>query len=175
MWPKPLTACCTARPTYYRHQPERLWNQPDAEYRESGVSNGLQGGNPYAAGNPIRQRAGGLAQPESEQVSIPRTTASAPRLSPFIFFDPHNRPGRVFTWSIGVQREVMKNLVVEVSYVGNRGAYFPAPYLDQIASNSLTPQCLLSQFGINMNSNAANNCTSPGVGCQTDRQLLLDL
>jgi hypothetical protein len=41
---------------------------------------------------------------------------------------------------------------MEVSYVGNRGAYFPAPDMDQIASDSLTPALLMSQFGINMNS-----------------------
>ena len=71
--------------------------------------------------------------------------------SPFVFFDPQNRPGRTFTWSIGVQREVIRNLVVEASYVGNRGNWFPAPNMDQIASNSLTPALLLSQFGININ------------------------
>ena len=68
-----------------------------------------------------------------------------------IFIDPHNRPGRVFTWSIGVQREVMRNLVVEVSYVGNRGAYFPAPNMNQISSNALTPDILKNAWGIDMN------------------------
>ncbi len=64
----------------------------------------------------------------------------------------------------------MKNLVVEVSYVGNRGAYFPAPNLDQIASNSLTPAGLQSQWGLNFNSAAdralltdpISNPTGPG-------------
>ena len=45
----------------------------------------------------------------------------------------------------------MRNLVVEVSYVGNRGAYFPAPNMNQIASNALTPDLLKSAFGIDMN------------------------
>jgi hypothetical protein len=72
--------------------------------------------------------------------------------SPFVFFDPNNRPGRTVTWSLGVQHELMKSLVAEISYVGNRGNFFPAPNMDQIASNSLTPALLLSQFGINMNS-----------------------
>jgi hypothetical protein len=138
------------------------------------AQNGLQGGNPYAAGNPYGNAP--VVWPNLDQNKYPfSNNGIRSPASPFIFFDPHNRPGRVFTWSIGIQREVMKGLVVEVSYVGNRGAYFPAPYLDQIASNSLTPQGLLSGAGIDMNSNVANNCTSPGVGCQTDRQLLLDL
>lgn len=33
------------------------------------------------------------------------------------------RPGRQFQWSIGVQREINRNLVVDLSYVGNRQAW----------------------------------------------------
>ena len=66
--------------------------------------------------------------------------------TPAIFIDPHNRPGRVFTWSIGVQREVMRDLVVEISYVGNRGAYFPAPHMNQIAQNTVTPAFLKARI-----------------------------
>lgn len=33
------------------------------------------------------------------------------------------KPARIFTWSIGFQREVSKDVVVEAAYVGNRGAY----------------------------------------------------
>ena len=62
-----------------------------------------------------------------------------------VFFDPNNRPARIFTWSIGVQREVIKNLLVEVSYVGNRGAYFTAPWADQMTENALTPAGLLAK------------------------------
>jgi hypothetical protein len=47
---------------------------------------------------------------------------------------------------------------VEVSYVGNRGAYFPAPNMDQIASNSLTPAQLASQYGIDF-----TNATDRGL------------
>ena len=36
------------------------------------------------------------------------------------------RPSRIFQWSIGIQRELANNLVVEASYVGNRGAWFQA-------------------------------------------------
>ena len=37
--------------------------------------------------------------------------------------------------------------MVEVAYVGNRGAYFPAPNMDQIAANTVTPASLKSQWG----------------------------
>ena len=33
------------------------------------------------------------------------------------------RPGRQFQWSIGVQREINRNLVVDLAYVGNRQAW----------------------------------------------------
>ncbi|HEY6339947.1 MAG TPA: TonB-dependent receptor [Bryobacteraceae bacterium] len=115
------------------------------------AKNGLQGGNPYAAGNPYGNVP--IVWPNLNQNKYPvfNNGIGAPG-SPFVFFDPHNRPGRAITWSLGVQRELRRNLVVEVSYVGNRGAYFPAPNMDQIASNSLTPAYLQSAYGINMNS-----------------------
>jgi hypothetical protein len=114
--------------------------------------NGLQGGNPYAAGNPYGNVP--VIWPNLNQNKYPifNNGIGAPTSSlPFIFFDPHNRPGRVLTISVGLQRQLSRDLVVEVDYVGNRGAYFPAPNLAQIASNSLTPQGLLSQFGLDMN------------------------
>ena len=115
--------------------------------------NGLQGGNPYAPGNPYGNAP--VVWPNLDQNKYPfSNNGIRSPASPFVFFDPHNRPGRVETWSIGVQREITREIVAEVSYVGNRGAYFPAPEMDQIASNSLTPALLQSQFGINMNSAA---------------------
>jgi len=117
------------------------------------AQNGLQGGNPYAPGNPFGNAPVVWPNLNQYKYPIPNNGILAPTASlPFVFFDPHNRPGRILTWSIGVQRELMKNLAAEVSFVGNRGAYFPAPNMDQIASNSLTPAGLLAQYGINMNS-----------------------
>ena len=145
---------------YYQINPNGYGISP-LQNTANPASNGLQGGNAYAAGNPFGNVP--VVWPNLNQSKYPiLNNGIAAPFSPFIFFDPHNRPGRVFTWSLGVQREVMKNLVVEVSYVGNRGAYFPAPYLDQIASNSQTPALLQSQFGINMNSAADRaELTSP--------------
>src|SRR5262249_12650507 len=34
------------------------------------------------------------------------------------------RPSRVNQWTIGIQREIGRNLVVEAAYVGNCGAWF---------------------------------------------------
>src|SRR6185295_13496965 len=79
-------------------------------------------------------------------------------ISPTIYIDPHNRPGRVFTWSLAVQRELTKDLVVEIAYVGNRSAYFPAPQMSQIAQNTVTPDSLKALWGIDM-----NNATDRGL------------
>jgi hypothetical protein len=62
------------------------------------------------------------------------------------------RPPRMNQWSIGVQREIVRDLAVEANYVGNRGAWFEANSL--IDLNALTPERLRS-FGLDIN-NAAD-------------------
>lgn len=43
------------------------------------------------------------------------------------FIDPNaGRPPRQWQWSVGLQREVTRDLVVEASYVANRGVWWPA-------------------------------------------------
>lgn len=47
-----------------------------------------------------------------------------------VFLDPNaGRPARQYQWSVGLQRELTRNLVVEASYVANRGFWWPAPAL----------------------------------------------
>jgi len=115
--------------------------------------NGLQGGNAYAPGNPWGNAPVVWPNLNQDKYPIYNNGIGAPT-TPAIFIDPHNRPGRVFTWSIGVQRAVTQNLVVELSYVGNRGAYFPAPNMNQIASNALTPEFLKSAYGLDISNPA---------------------
>jgi hypothetical protein len=121
------------------------------------ASNGLQGGNAYAAGNPFGNAP--VVWPNLDQNKYPvyNNGIGAPS-TPAIFLDPHNRPGRILTWSIGVQRELRRDLVAEISYVGNRGAYFPAPLMDQIAQNTVTPDSLKSLYGLDM-----TNATDRGL------------
>jgi len=69
--------------------------------------------------------------------------------APPALIDPNGgRPPRVNQWSIGLQRELVKDLLVEAAYVGNRGAYFQANSLVDI--NALTPQRIQS-FGLDIN------------------------
>jgi len=58
------------------------------------------------------------------------------------------RPARQLQWSIGVQREVMRDLVVEATYVGNRGVWWNSGGL--ICPNCLTP-AQLAKSGLDLN------------------------
>ncbi len=64
---------------------------------------------------------------------------------PFITIAKTGRLPRVFQWSIGFQREILPNLMVDANYVGNRGAWFTAPLLDTQSFNGLT-QSRLSEL-----------------------------
>ena len=44
-----------------------------------------------------------------------------PRNSPEVTINPHLSPDRVHEWSLGIQRNVIKDAAVEVRYVGNHG------------------------------------------------------
>src|SRR6185369_17902063 len=57
--------------------------------------------------------------------------------SPFISLDEDARPPRIFQYDLTVQRELARNLVLEVAYVGNRGAWFTAPALNTNNFNAL--------------------------------------
>ncbi len=62
------------------------------------------------------------------------------------------RPARQMQWSVGFEREILQDLALDVSYVGNRGAWWLSTVLDNY--NALTPQ-ILSAAGLDIN-NAAD-------------------
>jgi Carboxypeptidase regulatory-like domain len=71
------------------------------------------------------------------------TQACIPPQEPFITIEKSSgRLPRIFQWSIGFQQEIAPNLIVDASYVGNRGAWFTAPLLDNQAFNGLTQNIL---------------------------------
>ena len=53
-----------------------------------------------------------------------------------------------------MQREVLRNLVFEATYVGNRGVWFTAPELNATSYNALQPSDL-TRYGLDIN-NAAD-------------------
>lgn len=113
----------------------------------------LKYGNPFAPGNPFGnaplkwpnfaplypfQVAPGYAPPESPFIAVDRNAGRLPRIT---------------QWSIGMQREVARGLVVEAYYVGNRGAWFTAPLLETYSYNALTP-AMISAAGLNPTSSS---------------------
>ena len=110
----------------------------------------LTDGNPYAAGNRFGNPT--LFWPDFRP-NYPSEVAPGvrPPQSPFIDIDRNaGRPPRIFQWSIGIQRELTANLVVEASYVGNRGVWWVAPLLATQNYNALTPDFLKNTYQLDM-------------------------
>jgi hypothetical protein len=81
------------------------------------------------------------------QYPFPGTVTAPP-----LVVDPNaGRPARTYQWSLGVQREIIRDLVVEATYVGNRGIWWQAP--SQLNYNAISPQTL-AHYGLNINSAA---------------------
>jgi hypothetical protein len=124
---------------------------------ESQTSWKVGANNPYyspAYGNPAGLLRNGMPTPPSWPIysaglyPLPGTLSAPP-----VAIDRNaGRPPRQLQWSIGIQREIFANLVVEASYVGNRGAWWEAN--DLINVNALTAQRIAS-FGLDVN-NAAD-------------------
>jgi hypothetical protein len=57
--------------------------------------------------------------------------------------DTTGRPPRINQWSISLQREIFKDLVVEAAYVGNRASHIASGNVVQL--NALTPQMLAAK------------------------------
>jgi hypothetical protein len=72
---------------------------------------------------------------------------------PPIYVDPNaGRPARQYEWSLGVQREIVRDLVVEAAYVGNRGIWWPAGLLANYNANTADS---LKAYGLDI-TNAAD-------------------
>jgi hypothetical protein len=122
---------------------------PPAAYGAS--AGNLEYGDPYGPGN----RGGNPVVHWPNFTPLFPTPASLnplviPPSSPFVSIAPNTgRLPRTFQWSIGLQREIAPNLVVEAAYVGNRGAWWAAPLLAGLNYNAFTPQQLLA-YGLNV-------------------------
>ncbi len=75
--------------------------------------------------------------------------------------DPNGgRPPRINQWSISIQREISKNLVIEGAYVGNRSAWVTANGL--VSYNAVPPQ-VLKNLGIDMTSATDRNLLTSSI------------
>ncbi|MCU1335988.1 MAG: hypothetical protein JWO19_1569 [Bryobacterales bacterium] len=110
----------------------------------------MKDGNPYAPGNRFGNTP--VAWPDFRPLfPFPAAPGVIPPSSPFVSIAPNaGRLPRIFQWSVGFQREIMRDLAVDVSYVGNRSAWFVAPLLAPLNYNALTPEGLKSRYGIDV-------------------------
>jgi hypothetical protein len=104
------------------------------------------------------QAPGALPQPvwpnfNSGQTPLPGQTTG---FNGFTAYDRNaSRPPRQNQWSIGVQREITNNLVIEASYVGNRGVWWtsnaPLNLLNQVSPAAF------AAYGLNPYTNPSDN------------------
>lgn len=119
----------------------------------AGIVNANTVGSP-GLGAPAMTLAGGI--PASAEPAWPVFSPGVAPLSPsgnqafpsgVVLLDPNaGRPPRQNQWSIGLQREITRNIVAEASYVGNRGVWWQAPSLEDV--NAVTP-AILAAHGLN--------------------------
>jgi hypothetical protein len=142
-------------------------------YGLSVFPNGIADGNPYRVNNPYGFAP--VVWPNFDAGKYPFKTVSAagvtlPPASPFIWIDRNaGRPPRILSWSVGLQREVSRDLVVEASYVGNRGVWFTAPSLENLSYNAQTTTFLMQRYGLDVVNSATDRSllTTPMGNAQT--------
>ena len=94
-----------------------------------------------------------LPWPNFSAGSYPNPNFPANQNGPTSIVDQNaGRPARQIQWSVGLQRELTRNTVVEASYVGNRGAWWLSTILDNY--NALSTNTLQAA-GLDIN-NAAD-------------------
>jgi hypothetical protein len=75
--------------------------------------------------------------------------------------DPNGgRPPRVNQWNVSLQRQVLKDLVVEAAYVGNRGAWFQANNL--VGYNTVDP-ATLQKLGLDITQPAVRTLLTSSI------------
>lgn len=92
--------------------------------------------------------------------------SGAPSSAPF-YIDPNaGRAPRILQWSMGVQRQVFRDLVVEANYVGNRGAWLTqnntSSNLDG-GLNTVNP-AQFTKYGIDPTTTAGQNTLAATLG-----------
>ena len=104
--------------------------------------------------NPLNV-TGTVPQPSWPNFDVGQTPLPGSITSGFLaYLDPNaSRPPRQNQWSIGLQREITHNFVLEAAYVGNRGVWWTGPYgyLNQVAPS------VFSAYGLNPYTTPADN------------------
>ena len=78
------------------------------------------------------------------------------------WIDPNaGYPSKSYQWSVGVQREIVRNLVVNAAFVGNRGVWLPST--GAVNYNANTPQALLAD-GLDITTASARAILAAPIG-----------
>jgi hypothetical protein len=64
------------------------------------------------------------------------------------------RPARQYQWSLSVQREVTKDIVVQASYIGNRGIWWPTYVGSALTNYNYLSTSILAANGLSLNNPA---------------------
>ena len=126
--------------------------------------------NPFQPGMILSQGVPLTAQqivwPNLSPGQFPLVGAGSPLVGagpPSVIDQNAGRPARNYQWSVGLQREIVRNLVVEAAYVGSRGIWWSPISSPLVNYNYLSPQ-RLSSYGLNLNNPADLAILSAQVG-----------
>ena len=124
-------------------------------FGQSPLTNGLAGGVPLTYAQ--------VAWPNFNPSNFPVTAVpGTPGAAPGYWIDKNaGYPSKSYQWSFGVEREVARNLVVDVAYVGNRGVWLPSS--GAVNYNANTPQSLLAD-GIDITTAAGRAILNAPIG-----------
>ena len=130
-------------------------NVTSTAFAQSPLPNGLAGGIPLTFAQ--------IAWPNYNPSNFPVVTVpGTPGAAPAVWIDRNaGYPSKSYQWSFSVQREIVRNLIVDVAYVGNRGVWLPS--LGAVNYNSNTPQSLLAA-GIDITNPADRAILNAQVG-----------
>jgi hypothetical protein len=107
----------------------------------------------YTLSAGVPQSLRSLTFPNFNAGQYPAVVNGVPNLGSFPSFviDRNaGRPARIFQWSLGVQRQLTNTMIVEASYVGNRGVWWQANGFGYNVTNAAT----LAAEGWNLNSSS---------------------
>ncbi len=88
--------------------------------------------------------------------------------APLVFDQNGGRPARQLQWSVGVQREIFRDLAIDVSYVANRGVWWRTNTLTNL--NIYSQDFLKSHYGLDITNAADRAILSAQVGQAAAKQ-----
>jgi len=124
-------------------------------FAQSPLPKGLAGGIPLTFAQ--------IAWPNFNSSNFPITAVpGTPGAAPGAWIDRNaGYPSKSYQWSVGVEREIVRNLLVDVAYVGNRGVWLPSSGAVNYNANSV--QSLLAD-GIDISTLAGRTILNAPIG-----------